>query len=754
MTFADRVSGARKRISLWVTIQGVNEVFKETSGVDASTYLGESRTEVVGLYDVVEGMQELDLGSRSVKGGGLSFKIRRPRDGSVDQLFNVRARAHSYIGDPVTKTQTSLVVLDNTLFSSAGGIIYIGGETIEFSGVSGAFTLTGLTRGKYGSLAQDHAQVNVTAASTSGAGVYLSPPAFAGRRVTLYASFLNNQGEADATEIMGTFSIEKSPRFTPMGWEFSCAPLTDEIAQRVCYSGVRDAKISTVVTRSSDTGTFDVTFEPGVTFNQIAPYVSHLLVTDGDGKRRIYPAVDIDGDAVVFTTNAGVSYQPRATNIDFEGADARHVCMIGGNDGRTSILSAITSVVGDGANGGYDNLPGLESTDVFSESWRMGAAVPEDYVDIASFLSVDVPMFSFAHPLAEQISLADLLSSFCITSNTYWTTTRAGLLSVKPIADTYKTAAQISLTIDSSNTVAGSPSVSFSEEEIFSTMSANVNYDPGSRDFGATFNIKDQDVASRYQNIENPLKMDVLGVYVDTTQLVAQSSAQRFTVPGMISVSEMDTKARRWMQGGSQGRGRVLVSLECSFDAMLVDVGDTVNVDVDELPSLEGSSYYGQRYIDGTAEVKSRRINWDKGTVELTLRMREKVFAIAPFFLANSRSTTNVANDTLTSLGTAPGESTTAGFFVGQQVAIWEQMDYAETAPQILTIVAIPSSTVLVFNAAVTPFVAAGTWVTWDNVGNAEGTETASGHEEDDLMFNVTGPQPGTIAEGEVRRWQ
>ncbi len=753
MTFETRLAGSRKHISLWLTIQGVEEIFKETSGVGASTYLGESRTEITGLFDVEEGMQEIDYTSRSVKGGGLTFKIPRQRDGSIDYLFNARARQHSYIAAPMTKTQTSMTVLDNTLFSSGGGTIFIGGETITYTGVSGADTLTGLTRGKYASLAQKHKQTTESPNSW-GAGVYLSPPTFFGRRVTLYASFLNDQGEDVATQIMGTFSIEQSPEFDSLAWSFSCAPLVDEIADRLCYKGLKDTKIASWEGGASD-GYIDVVFSDDVAFAAVTPFVSSVLVkgdSSGVDAPAFYVVIDEAGTTKTVVDDQIFSYLPATPAGTRYLNEARHVCALTGN-GRASILSAVCSVLGDNANGDYDILPGYESDDIFVDSWNFGAAVPEAYVDIASFESPELFSRGWVYLLAKQVSLADLLSSFCWVHDLFWYTTREGKLSVKRISDTFVKSTSIVDDISSVNIIAGSPSVSFDDSRLFPTAKISVNYDPDVDKFAASVNVRDQELSSRYQNRTSPLSMDVFGVYVDTSQSTAPSG-RRLIVPGMMQLPEFETTVRRWMLGGTGGRGDTVVNVSCTLDMMNLSVGDIVNIDISEMPNLEGSSFYGFSPINGTAEVISRRPRWKSGTVDLSVRMRNRVFAIAPFFQAETRTTTNVANDTLNSSVTSPGEGGSSNFFVGQQVAIWQGMSFSYTAPQILTITAIPSSSSIVFSAAVTPFTAGETWVTWDNVGSAEGTTTASGVEEDDLAFNVTGPQPGTIAEGEVRRWQ
>jgi hypothetical protein len=743
VTFADRLAGDRRRVSLWVTIQGIKEVFKETVDVDCSTILGETRTEIACLYDVEEGQQALDYVQRAVLGGSLSFKLRKLfGDTTLSNLFRPRRRRVAFVTEDVDKTETGIDV-NSVTWAGSSGTCYIGGETIAYASVVGS-TLTDCTRGMYGSFPAEHFTASETGAAW-GSPVYDVPPNWVGRRVSLYCSFLDDDGTATAanTEQVGCFTIEGQPKYSEGAWCFDCAPVADEFAARQCFVGMRDVTV-TDIDFNDATDLYEFTVDDGSYFTNNDPFVSTLVVGTGgdDGMAiRAFRVVSATGNVVSCVSESVIQYEPRGPlPRGPQSRPAKHICSSYGAS-ITSILPFLTSVEGDLTNGDYDVFPGVQRGTLQGKQWAFGAGIPDAYIDDSWEEIRSGEQYTLV--VDRMISVGELLRAHCWRTDTFWRTTRDGKLGISYASDTFVTAGSITETIDSDSIVPGSEVSSYDESSIFPVLDLKCNYDPAREKFMGQMNIVDHELKARYQHHKEPLQLDLLGLYVNLAGF-ASPGGQVFQVDSSIELEELETKARRWMT--SDGRGRVLVSAQCRLKHAALQVGDIVNIDLPGLPDFEGTTGIGT--TQGTAEVVSRRARWSTGVIEMTFRMRERVFCIAPFVVGSVRSTTSVANDTITINGTTDGEGSTDDFFVGQDVLCWQD---GSSISQALVVAAITATTIR-FTTGVTSFTANSTWFTWANVGNNAGTTTTSGVAESDLAFNVT--YPDAIAAGEIRRWR
>jgi len=744
VTYATRLAGRRHRVALFVTIQGIPYAFKEVPGISASTIIGDTRTELSILKDVEEEDRKLDYNKRAVLGGGLSFSLQDPRgSSSLQSLFAPRLRRKTYINTNATTSATTIVTDSTTALASAG-TVYVGGETITYTSKT-ATDLQGCTRGAFGSIAQEHFTATETGAEY-GASIFTQPPAWKGRRVNLYAVFLNEDGTANSnSQQVGCYSIEQSPSYSEGAWHFQCGPIIDEYLSRKVGLGLKDMAYTSI---TYDPATFWYTVNMENTDNLGAdhPMVSTLMIdvvdTNGETMTETMRIVDGSTSAVTCVRDEVIQFVPHPSwSIATQsGGSARHVCVLSGTSPQ-SLKPLLVSIEGGGTNSAADILPGVDRTSLTGQSWRFGAGIPSSYID--SSWGTVAAQFPFSYFIRDTIELAKLLTSFCLGAGCYVYTTNTGKLAIKRISDEYVASSSITTTIDSSSIVAGSDSVEYNEDMIAPVLSVSANYDPRDGDSRLTVNITDRELLARYPERTDPVELELLGCYVAGAP-ARSTDKQQLLPPAGYFFEEFETQARRWQS--TDGRGMVIVRLRCKHTMAALNVGDLVNITRSSLPDFESTTGIGGS--TSTAEVIERGIDWDTGEVRLALRMRQRVFCIVPFVVGHSRSTTSVANDTITVLGTDDGEGATSDFFVGQIVKAW-QLD--GTAVETYTIAAITSTT-LQFTTGVATFTADATWFTWGDVGTNADTVTTSGISEPDLAFNVS--QTETIADGAIRRWQ
>ena len=202
MTFASRLTQPDLSLIFYVTISGLPYVWSTRSlpstwgttkvTIDGETYNWSKRLILPDEMDVyVEAEPWAGVGSV----GSLSFGVRLPgnesKDASSDPMMSIlassihRGNAAVLIED-LSPTGTTAYV-DDTTGWDASGTIYLATETMTYSAKS-ALTFTGLTRGRWGSMARSSWASYESIEETGSGGAYLAdhPLRFAGRLVRLW----------------------------------------------------------------------------------------------------------------------------------------------------------------------------------------------------------------------------------------------------------------------------------------------------------------------------------------------------------------------------------------------------------------------------------------------------------------------------------------------------------------------------------------------------------------------------------------
>ena len=633
-------------MKMFIVIQGISDVFQEDA-VDvpdavvnvAGFGTGASRSRRKLIAKVEQSEKKLDLAKRRMIGGSLTVTLIE--SGTVlSSLFSPRSRRSAFLNADETAATTTINCSSTTPFASSGSV-FIGGETITYATKTGGGTptLNTATRGAFGSEAQPH-----FGDATQGAGVFMTPPNWMGRRVKLVGYFANDDGTTTTAlaQVLGTFRLEEAPAYLGDGkWELRCSDLSDEFAKRKLGSGLRDIEAEYLI----DSGAF--LYEVGADIDQfvIGGITTHLLATHGD-KATALPIVAVSGTEVEIDIDISVNLITPYTLVG--DGTIRHIAVLRDAAPGYLLVYALVSRLGNSANGSYDILPG-NARDAFGyDGWRFGAGILAAEVDTASIIALGDLGIDWSFVIDDEIDLEAFLFDFCLATNTVWFVTAEGQLSVKRLNEY---AAASMLTVDD-DVIIGEPQVDYDEASIFPRVTLKCNYDPVDREFKATINLIDNELADRYPNNHDRLEIESRSLIVVDAASRPLVSPLRLVRPG-LPFAAVEGMLRSVQQ--ANGLGRCIVSLRTHLDALVLDLGDLVTLTVD-VPDLEGAASITARIC----RVLSLGPDYDQGFVEMTLEVIDALFVIAPAAVIAS-----IAGSTLTlaigGVELATGRSTTPG---------------------------------------------------------------------------------------------
>lgn len=618
-TFAGRLAAVddHRSLRLYVEVAGIPDAFIEQDAT-ASTWTGIRSSQIRCITSVEQGEVQLDMLRRRATGGSLTVRMQDDASGTLRALFTPRARRTTWISSSCSDVDTSISLNSGSGIDSANDTIYVGGETI-LGGDGGTSTFSVTTRGAYGSEAQAH-----FGGTENGASVYTSPPTWVGRRVTLCGYFISQPNGATTVgglkEVLGTFVVEEAPAYIGNGqWELRCGDIAEQIARRKVGKGIRPISVAAPI-RST---TRWVHANTEATDNPV------LLPTSTDAS--LYWRIKI-GESVFFTKyydRVSTSVYFDATGARFD-AEARNssdstdwtgsLCVIlnYGFPGE-NLLTILTSRLGDATNGIHDRLPGTARSGFGGDSLQLGAGIPSTEIDFGAFTSAGDSGILWTYIIDKEISLGEVLEDWCTAVDAVWYVDRDGVLTCKPM---HETDAASVLTVDTS-VVVGEAKVRHDEENIFPRVTLECDYNPFTQKFMDTMNIVDEELQARYPAKEEALSLRSRSVRVQPSS-IPTSAVYGYLMPALPSMSIEDVRMmlRRIMTGN--GRGRLVVSCECTIEALQAYIGDTVSITLADVPDYAGST------VSGSGVVVGFRPDYDRGRVELSVQMQETLYAIAP----------------------------------------------------------------------------------------------------------------------------
>lgn len=731
-TFIERLTGDEGRdLRLYLTVDGIADVFQEDSTDIPSTFETSTRTRRKVVQTIEHGQSELDLNARRMMGGSLRVVLLDDENETLADLFAARSRRLAYVTATTTTAATTINVSDAGPLPTSG-TVYIGGETITYTAKT-ATTLTGCTRGAFGSPAQRH-----YGGADQGAGVFVAPSRWTGRRVRLWGYFLEDDGTTTTAlrQQLDTFRLEEAPAYLGQGrWELRCSHLSDEVAQRKLGQGLKKLKLRPVsYTLSAGNLIFSTEGQTGLFPAAASSWPTYCAVSfDGaDGMAVLKFVSAADGSGVTnVTTEPDGSIANLGIGDTFEGnigqqtpAELQHWTFLQGGALSTLALFALTSILGDGANGAYDVLPGTNrDSGIGGEELRFGAGILAAEIDTASFTALDHANQSWSYCIDETIGVDEFLTDLCLVTGSFWYVAADGRLTIKRLADISGTSG---FNVED-RTVIGEPTLEVLEDTIYPRARIECGYDPMTGEFRDSVTIIDVEMAARYPERGDTLQLSTRGLALSATDLARP----------IVSQAELETIVRRAMV--EDGRGRLFVTLNATVEALQVDLGDVVSFAI-ALPDFEGGSLVGR-----TGRVVSRRPRYDDGVVELRVQVVDTLYYINPAAVIAS-----AVGATLTLRTTGPEVSSTSP--ANQFVANME-IELVHVSPfsiEQLTIQSVTApATVVLTSAPVTAVSGGNDYIRLrDDTVAQPGTPTANGF----TALNFIYQQPVTSTTG--TRWR
>lgn len=746
----DTTSKKGLRLRFVVLIAGIEQVFVPKAV--SPTSLVSDRTQVKALLQdsVSMGEERIDMVTRALTGGGLSFKLRDDADGTLLSLFGYRAttpRTNLVTTAYARGGAESTITVDDTTGFASSGTIHIGAEAISYTGTT-ATTFTTATRAAYGTRKGDH-RSGVSGAYL-GSLVTQYPQSWRGRRVTLKAGYEDDDGTIADLATIGTFQCSGPPAAVDDGntYQIECEPLSNIFREARCYVGNLDATI-----QDWDAGIGGETYEL-FEYNDQNPFVAgssvnaHALIETDVGSYRLSAVSSVVGTGL--TVGAYDYLTPSATQlfgssggtgIGPVGRKVRHVAMLTGSPVDITMM-LLTSIEGDATNSDWDVLPGDTNTGLGTNSWRFGAGIdagdinyadPDSASSQGSILHLRNEPIVWRHLLMESIRVPDLLQEFCRSTGSFWYINSSGKLSFERLRDTAPASfASQSVTFDDSTVISAAPVLRVSEENIAHTIEFRSNWEPLVGRYLVNVRTVDWELKERYPESAQEFVEESKFVRLDMAGYPV-GGVDGQTIGGSSGVLPDEYAARLRRAQNLSSLGEVFVDLECAWNASQLVPGQIVDLNLPRTPDTKGA-----RLTSARGFIVARRLNPNNATVSFTVRVMPKGRIIAPVGVISSVATTTNANDTWT-LNTShatidPDVSSPAGYFA----ANWQIKWYDRSTGTVLgpyTVQSVNTGThQIVFTAspgsgANTP--AAGDYC-WPVVNQAS-TDAASGYDENDF---------------------
>ena len=705
MTLYDDLAVRGKHIDLilGLVVDGAPYVFVERP-IPSTLAILVTRSQVVAVKAVKEGESKLDLELRREVSATVDFDLIGSDDGALDQIFSVNRRRSAWITAGAAAGATTLV-MTSTAGMLAGETIYIGAESILVGVVASATTLTGCIRGYLGTTAAE-----LFGDASDGDPVYRYVPSWEGRRAWLYA-WTVDQGVALSQQILSTLIIDEPPRYDgAYAWSVRCAGVMQEYMERAVGVGLREAKVTQTPTVSASSITLTV---DDATAFAVATTPAYVALSTGQVRELLF--VDYGLSTVTISRERlqqrfGVPNPIRAESL-------RQIQLAGGATSYPLLWTMLSNL---GTGVGLDVMPGRAAPNTFQAGWRFGANMAAADIDTASFLARTAAPHTVV--IDGEKPLGDILQEWCLLSSSAVVVTSDGVLTAISINHPRSTTSVI---IGKANLVPGSGiDVVANESTITPLVTVECDYSPLSKENRATLNLIDEDKIKRYPRSPRRRQMSLPSIACRDAERLVRDDA--WAAPSMLSIGEIQNLAYDIVSGEGP-LARIEVSITVTLDLLSLRLGDVTQIgsglpDGFNAPDMAGGTIAGKY-----ARVISRRPDYDRGVVGLTLQLLEPLVHVCPAAVIASAAGAVL---TLSTTGpevrtTSPGDDFGGGMFVrvyDVSAGIYETIEIASTTATTITLASAPTFFVVggVDYVAVTPAQGTNDYATVSGYGLSE----------------------------------
>jgi hypothetical protein len=710
MGFFDDFAGADSHadLVLAVRIEGIPVAFVERA-IPAAVATGlTGYTQFAGLTRIDEGEATLDVDERREMAATMQIELLDDDAKTLASLFALNRRSSTFLTANATAAATALTV-DATAGLANGQTVYTDGETITIGTVASSTSLTGCTRGAFGSTA---AALFGTPAGFE-APIYTAPPSWRSRRAFLYGYSLDARGSGSEA-LLGVWIVDSSPQHRgDLSWSMSFASVAQEYYDRSIGIGLSTA---TVLERP--------------TFALVSGRQTYEYVVDNPGAFRLgnthptyallrWQSIGCICEVYQVNVNSIVVYGEALfgtlqTISIFEGTETLQPIQIVASSSITSILMVLLSREGQNATV-YDQLPGRLQT-ATDPGWRYGAGFTANEIDTASWTSWDSSRVSSVIIDQEQ-RLSDVLREWCLLNGAATRVTNDGKLAVFSLATPRVTS---TTTLGADSVIPDSRvEVVADEAAIYPLAHVKADYSPFEADFRKEGDLVDTVAAKRHPRSQERREIEFRSIGVTNIPLYDVSIVP-FTPPARMTIGELQQVAAD-IQRGEGGFARRFLSLSLTLAHLGLRIGDVVTLSsalpdgFAQLPDLRGGTLGGVQ-----ARVVSRRPRYDDGRVDVRLQVLDPLLLVAP-----AAAISSLVGSTLTLSTTGPevsGASPANDFFANAAVRVY---DVSAGVVHNTTVSSITSGTQLVVAAA--PAFAGGIEAGVDYIVGSVSATTVSG---------------------------
>lgn len=591
---------------LGLVVEGVPYAFVERT-IPATFAILTDRAQVVAVKTVKEGESKLDLEIRREISATVDFDLIGNDDGSLDQILSINRRRTAWITADAAVGATTLA-LTSTAGMVAGDTIYVGAESIKIGTVASGTSLTGCTRGYLGTTA-----VPLFGDASDGDPVYRYVPSWEGRRAWLYA-WTVDQGVALSQQILSTLIIDEPPRYAgAYEWSIRCAGVMQEYMERAVGVGLRQANVNGTATIAASSITLPV---DDATAFAVATTPAYVVLSTGVARELL--SVDTIGQTITisrerFQQRFGVPSPIRAESV-------RQMGVVSGATAYP-LLWTLLSKYGTGS--GLDVFSGRAPANEFDFGWRLGAGLDAADVDTASFIARTTAPHTII--IDEEKPVGDILLEWCLLSSSAVVVTSDGVLTAISINHPRSTTSVI---IGKANLVPDSGIDVVANESVITPLATfECDYSPVSKETRATVNLIDVDTLKRYPR--SPRRREIALPSIGSEDAARLVRNDTWASPSTLPIGDIQNLAYD-IVGREGPLSRIEVSVTVTLDLLSLRLGDVTQFgsglpDGFNAPNMAGGTISGMY-----ARVISRRPDYDRGVVGLTLQLLEPLVHVCP----------------------------------------------------------------------------------------------------------------------------